>query len=281
MKKLTILLSIAVLIFPLLACSQNKPTEPVAKAEVKTEKPAATPAPTPAAAAAPAGISGKVVETMNAAGYTYVYVDNDKEKVWAAAPEFSVKVGDNVMIPEGMAMNNYHSQTLNRDFDVVYFVGSVLNASNPTMGHASAMGGAMGGAMGNAKSGDMKIPAGHPSINGSKAPEGVDVSGVKKADGGKTIGEIYAEKSDLSGKSITLRGKVVKFSPQIMGTNWLHLQDGSGDLKAETHDLTVTSKVHVKVGDTVLVTGVLTLDKDFGYGYKYNLIMEDAAVTVE
>ncbi len=277
MKKLTILLSMVLLITPLMACSQNGPAKPATKAETKAEKPVDIPAPTPAVETAPAGISGKVVETMNAAGYTYVYVDNGTEKIWAAAPEFSVKVGDDVMVPEGMAMHNYHSQSLDRDFDVVYFVESVLNASNPTMGHSSAMGGAMGSSAG----GDMKIPAGHPAIGGSKAPEDVDLTSVKKADGGKTIAEIYAEKADLSGKSVTLRGKVVKFSPQIMGTNWLHLQDGSGDLKTGNHDLTVTSNVQVKVGDTVLVTGVLTLDKDFGYGYKYDLIMENADVTVE
>ena len=280
MKKLTILLSISLLVFPLLACNQGGPEKPVAQAETKTEqkaeKPVDIPAPTPAAEAAPAGVSGKVVETMNAAGYTYVYVDDGTKKIWAAAPEFSVKVGDDVMVPEGMAMNNYHSKTLNRDFDTVYFVDSVLNASNPTMGHSSAMGGAMMGG-----SGDMKIPEGHPAINGTKAPDSVDLTAIKKADGGKTIAEIYAGKADLSGKPVTLRAKVVKFSPQIMGTNWLHLQDGSGDLKAGTHDLTVTSNIDVKIGDTVVVTGVLTLDKDFGYGYKYDLIMENADVIVE
>ncbi len=275
MKKLTLLALTILLTLGLVACSQDKPAKPAAKKEAKAEKPVDIPAPTPATEAVPAGVSGKVIETMDAAGYTYVYVDNGKEKIWAAAPEFKVKVGDEVMVPEGMAMHNYHSQTLNRDFDVVYFVESVLNASNPTMGHSSAMGSAMGGGS------NMQIPAGHPSINGSKAPESVDLTGIKKADGGMTIEEIYAGKGDLAGKKVIVRGKVVKFSPQIMGTNWLHIQDGSGDVNVGNHDLTVTSGVNVKIGDTVLVTGVLTVDKDFGYGYKYDLIMEDAGVTVE
>lgn len=274
MKKLTTIIAVALLVFPLVACNQNKPAPEPKKAAVTEEKPAAIPNPTPAEAPVPAGTSGTVVETMNAGGYTYVYVDNGSEKIWAAAPEFKVAVGDEVMVPEGMAMHNYHSQTLNRDFEVVYFVESVLNASSPTMAHSSAMGAAMGG-------GEMQIPAGHPSINGSKAPESVDLTAIKKADGGMTIAEIYAGKADLSGKTVILRGKVVKFSPQIMGTNWLHLQDGSGDLKTGNHDLTVTSHVDVNIGDTVLVTGVLTVDKDFGYGYKYDLIMENADVTVE
>ncbi len=74
---------------------------------------------------------------------------------------------------------------------------------------------------------------------------------------------------------------MVKFTPRIMGKNWLHLQDGSGDTAAGTHDLTVTTNVTAKVGDTVLISGAVTLDKDFGEGYKYDVIIEDAKVTVE
>ncbi len=277
MKKQFIIIAIALITVPLIACSQNEPAQPTAKAATPAVKTAAAaPAETPAVAEAPAaahGISGTVVETMDAAGYTYVYVDNGKEKVWAAAPAFAVKVGDEVMVPEGMAMHNYHSQSMNRDFDVVYFVEAVLNASNPTDG-ASAMGGAPA-------SGNMQMPKGHPAVSGSEAPQGVDLSNIEKAANGLTIIEIYTGKADLSGKTVTLRGKVVKYSPQIMGVNWIHLQDGSGDQEAGTHDLTVTSQAEVNVGDTVIVSGPLTLDKDFGYGYKYDLIMENADVTVE
>ena len=269
MKKLLIFIAILFITIPLIGCSQNEPAQPAA--QTPAPSPVPQPAtPTPAAEQTPAGISGTVIETMDAAGYTYVYVDNGTDKVWAAAPAFAVKVGDEVMVPEGMAMHNYHSQTLNRDFDVVYFVESVLNASNPTMGSLSP-----------SPSADMQMPEGHPSINSNTAPPEVSLENVPKAEGGLNIGEIYTGKADLSGKTVTLRGKVVKFSPQIMGTNWIHLQDGSGDQAAGTHDLTVTSNVQVSVGDTVIASGVLTLDKDFGYGYKYDLIMEDANVAVK
>jgi hypothetical protein len=267
-KKNTLLIVVLFMVLPLIACSQNEPTQKSAQAPSTAEKAEPAPSPNPAPAEAPGQSSGTVIETMNAAGYTYVYVDNGTEKIWAAAPEFAVKVGDEVLVPEGMAMHNYHSQTLNRDFEVVYFVESVLNASNPSMGTASSPA-------------NMQMPEGHPPIGRNTAPPTVDLSAVQKAEGGMTIGEIYAGKSDLSGKNVTLRGKVVKFSPQIMGTNWIHLQDGSGDQTAGTNDLTVTSGVQVSVGDTVIASGPLTLDKDFGYGYKYNLIMENAEVTIE
>lgn len=266
MKKSTILLLIGAAAIFLTACSKNE--------QKTTEAPAPSPTPqttsAPISPAAPSGTSGTVVETMDAAGYTYVYVDDGNEKIWAAAPQFAVSVGDQVMVPEGMAMHNYHSQTLDRDFPVVYFVESVLNASNPVSATPSSA------AMGN-----MQMPEGHPPITGVKAAEEIDFTAISKAEGGLTIGEIYSGKTDLSGKEVKLRGKVVKFSPQIMGTNWIHLQDGSGDVTEGTNDLTVTSSVQVKVGDTVVATGPLTLDKDFGYGYKYDLIMENAVVSVE
>ncbi len=100
-----------------------------------------------------------------------------------------------------------------------------------------------------------------------------------KPEGGKTVNEIYLQRDSLSGKEVILRAKVVKFSPQIMGKNWLHVQDGTGE--KGTNDLTVTSAAAAKVGDTVLVKGALSTNKDFGLGYKYDLIIEDAQVTVE
>ena len=263
MKQLTIIITVTLMALSLVACNQEKQTNPVA-ATAPAEQTAPTPA-TPTTPA-PANNSGTVIETMDSAGYTYVYVDNGTEKIWAAAPEFAVNVGDEVMIPEGMAMNNYHSQTLNRDFDVVYFVESVLNASNPTMV---------------APASNDQMPAGHPNISNTETPDEIDLTNIAKATNGMTIADIYAGKAELGNKAVTVRGIVVKFSPQIMGTNWLHIQDGSGTAEAKTNDLTVTSAAQVKIGDTVVASAPLTLDKDFGYGYKYDLIMEDAQVTVE
>lgn len=237
----------------------------------KAPETAAQPAPAPQAApqqAAGPGKSGKVLETMNSGGYTYVQVDTGSEQVWAAAPEFQVKVGDAVIVPEGMPMANYSSPTLNRTFDVVYFVPSVM------VGGAEGAAPSMGAA-----GGDAKMPEGHPPITGNTNGQNVDLSGIKKADGGKTVGEVFSGKGELSGKDVSIRGKVVKFSPEIMGKNWIHLQDGTGG--EGTNDLTVTTSAAAKVGDTVLVTGKVSTDKDFGYGYKYDVIVEDAKIAVE
>jgi len=198
---------------------------------------------------------------MDAAGYTYVLIDNGSEQVWVAGPSTKVAVGDEVMAAEGgVPMVNYHSKTLDRDFDVVYFVSSILNASAPA---------AISG-----------TPA-QPSVPTPAPAVEVDLSGISTVEGGQTVSDVFTKKEELAGKEVILRGKVVKFSPQIMGKNWLHVQDGTGDAGDGTNDLTVTTAVDAQVGDTVLVTGLVTLDKDFGYGYKYNVIVEDAQVVVE
>ena len=123
-----------------------------------------------------------------------------------------------------------------------------------------------------------QMPPGHPATQNKAA---VDLTGISKPHGGLTVAEVYAGKKDLAGKEVVLRGKVVKFLAEIMGKNWIHVQDGSGS--QGTNDLTVTVAPHIvaKVGDTVLVKGLVTVGKDFGYGYKYDVILEDAQVTVE
>ncbi len=208
-------------------------------------------------------ISGKVIETADAANYTYFRVDTGRKKLWVAAPQFAVKVGDTVAVGSSMPMPQYHSKTLKRDFDVVYFTGDVkLN----------------GEAVG-ARSKSSELPKDHPPLAGGATKQASDFSGIKKAEGGKSVAEIFANRTGLKGQVVKVRGKVVKYNGEIMGKNWLHIQDGTGE--AGSNDLTVTSTSEAKLGDTVLVTGIIALDRDFGGGYRYNLMIEDAKLKVE
>lgn len=263
------LILIALLATSLTACKESKPV-----VQEHAEAPATEVAPQAEQAQTPPGmtqqITGTVVETMDTAGYTYVKVQSTDKTIWAAAPEFKIAVGDTVIIPEGMAMPNYHSNTLNRDFDVLYFVSSILvpgsdmDLNAHSEDHA-AMGAMADGAMGHQK------PA-------AEAIE-IDFTGLTKAENGYTVAEIFAKQAELATQEVTIRAKVVKFSPNIMKTNWIHLQDGSG---AEgTNDLTITTSGQAALGDTVLVKGIIDLNQDFGYGYKYDVIIQDAQVTVE
>ncbi len=202
-------------------------------------------------------ITGKVVETMDAGGYTYVRVDDGPKKIWAAAPQFKVKVGDQVVLPQGMPMTDFYSKTLHRTFEVVYFVADVQ-----VLGSDSARD---------------KITAAHAAGHASAAA--VDLSNIKKAPGGQTVAELFANKASLAGKEVVVRGRVVKFTPAVMGKNWIHVRDGTGD--AGTNDLTVTTSTEAEVGKTVLVRGKLSTDKDYGAGYRYDIVIEDATVALE
>jgi hypothetical protein len=258
-KQMMTVFCIAMFSLTLLAgCVEDTPAP-----KTEAAKPSAQTAPaTPAAPATAPGKTGKVTETMDAAGYTYIQVDTGAETFWAAAPQFAAKVGDDVVVPEGMPMPDYHSKTLDRTFDIVYFVPSVL--------------------VGGAESLTGEVPADHPPMNGGKTvveTTDVDFSGITAAEGGQTVADLFAKKAELAGKPVKVRGKVVKFSPEIMGKNWIHLQDGTGE--AGSNDLTATTSGTAKMGDTVTISGVLVLDKDFGYGYAYDVIIEDAEVTVE
>lgn len=96
-----------------------------------------------------------------------------------------------------------------------------------------------------------------------------------------TVASINQNKAALGGKPVTVSGKVVKVNNGIMGRNFLHIQDGTGDANAGTNDLTVTSKQTAKVGDQVKVAGTAVLNRDFGAGYMYPLLIEDATITVK
>ena len=91
-----------------------------------------------------------------------------------------------------------------------------------------------------------------------------------------TVAEIVDQAKTLKDKPVLVRAKVVKFSPEIMNKNWVHLRDGSGSTVAKNNDLVVTTKDQTKVGAIVTVRGVVRTDKDFGHGYSYEVLIEDA-----
>ena len=211
--------------------------------------------------AAGGGYSGKVTQTMDAGRYTYVEVDIGEKRIWAAAPAFEVKIGDTVSMPRGMPMQKFHSKELDRDFEVVHFMSMIR--------------------VGEAAAAPTGLPAGHPGVAAPGAaglPE-LDLTGIEKPEGGLTVEEIFAQTETPAGTQVVVRGRVVKFLRQIIGRNWVHIQDGSGE--EGSNDITVTTQMEVQRGDLVTVTGTLARDRDFGHGYKYAVLLEDAALQVE
>ena len=215
----------------------------------KTES--AAPAAAPKAPAAQgATLSGTVLETMNGGGYTYMKIKTANGESWVATPQAEVKTGQQVTIVTQMTAKQFESSTLQRKFDEIVF-GTLDNGTAPAA----------------------------PSTPVQAAPAAGNVK-VEKAAGAnaKTVAEIWSGRTALRDQPVVVRGTVVKFLGGIMGKNWLHLRDGSGSEGKGDHDLTVTTNDTARVGDVVVVSGTVRVDKDFGSGYHYAVIVEDASV---
>ncbi len=103
---------------------------------------------------------------------------------------------------------------------------------------------------------------------------------VDKAKGpnARTVAEVMTKGAELKDKTVQVRGKVVKYNPGIMGKNWVHLRDGTGSEADESNDLLVTTMSETRVGDVVTAKGVVRTDKDFGAGYTYKTLIEEATL---
>lgn len=243
-----------------------------------------------ASAQAPGNITGIILKTMDSGGYTYLQLDTGVGESWVAIPQSKVTVGDKISCQPGMVMKNFSSKTLGKTFDSIIFSGGLVGASkspHSSMG-MKTMGGdaedsfanaiaAEGGAT-DAPTNQQLQAAGSGGSLGAIVPFTEIVIEKASGDNGQQIGDVFANRDELNGKTIRVKGKVVKFSPMIMGRNWVHIQDGSGDPMSNTHDLVVTTTATVNEGDVVILEGVVAANKDFGAGYKYEAIVEKATI---
>ena len=213
-------------------------------------------------------LKGKVLETMNSGGYTYVKLSTQTGEQWAAVPEASVKKGAEVTIDNPMQMNGFESKTLKRKFEHIVF--------------GSMGGGAAAGAPSAMSAMSMPTGGGDPhGANKSQGPVDLKSAKVSKAQGADayTVADVYKHKDHLKDKTVVVHGKVVKVNVGIMNKNWVHVRDGSGTEKENNYDLIVTTKAVAQLGDVILVKGVVHLNQDLGSGYKYAILVEDSTLT--
>ncbi|MBK6282098.1 MAG: hypothetical protein IPF54_04995 [Draconibacterium sp.] len=181
-----------------------------------------------------------------------------------------VKPGEVYYYSEGLPMQNFHSKEVDRTFDEIYFV-SAISKTPIKNGEMSGMGsGAMGGmgAMGGSGS--------EPTHSGKISTEQNSAITIEKLAGEITVAQVFANRDNYSGKEIEIKGVVVKVNKEVMGKKWIHIQDGTND--NGNYDLTITSADLAEINDEVTGRGKIVLNKDFGYGYSYEVIMEDAQI---
>lgn len=202
-------------------------------------------------------LTGTVVEAIPASAYLYLRLKTSKGEVWAAVDGGAAQAGSEVTVANGMLMKDFKSTTLDRTFSEIYF-GTLV----PSGGSAIAPGTA------------------NPHAGAAPSVGRVNVNTVDRATGGdaRTVAETWAQRVKLEGKTVTLRGVVVKVNEGVMGKNWIHLQDGSGDVSQGNFDMTVTTLDAATAGDTITVTGTVRTNRDVGAGYVYAVLVEDAKV---
>ena len=265
-----------VLVVLVLGCGK-KGTAPSAAKETGPA-PAATVAGPPAAPPS-VTVAGTIEETFGASDYTYMRLKTKDGEIWAAVTKADVRKGDSVTVVNGARMDGFESKTLNRKFDrIVFGVLAPEGAAAATSAPAAAP---VAAGHAPATQTDLRQQMAAQHAAAASGPADVGKIEVKKAEGtdGRTVAELFAQKSALKGKEVAVRGKVVKFTPGVMGKNWIHLRDGSGTREKKDDDVTVTTDDAAAVGDVVLVRGKVSLDRDFGAGYAYPVLIENANVT--
>lgn len=193
----------------------------------------------------------KVAEVVQTSNYTYLKVSENGAENWIAVNRQEAAVGEVYYYEQALEMKNFNSKELNRTFETIYFVQGM--SKEPIAAAPET---------------PMGTKAVQPTLT---VKEGISVA---PAEGGVSIAVLYADREKYSGKSIKMKGQVVKINEEVMGKNWIHIQDGTKD--GENFDLTITTLDKVKVDEVVTFEGTISLKKDFGYGYFYELIMEDA-----
>ena len=188
---------------------------------------------------------GTVLETMEGGGYTYMKLDQDGNTVWIAVRRANVAVGDKVEYVERMRMPNFTSKTLKKSFDEIVFA---------------------------------ELRGEHVAVSPMQTIPEIAVGGepIEKAEGGYTIAEVFANREALKGKPIKVRGRVVKVSQAIINRNWVHLKDGTGEKGSDKIVFRSEDQV-AQVGSIVTAEGRLETERDFGYGYRYEVLVEDAS----
>lgn len=191
-----------------------------------------------------------VEEVIQSSNYTYLRVSEDSKETWIAISKQEVEKGKSYYYEPNIEMTDFVSKELKRTFPTIIFVDKFSN---------------------------LPITTAIPDIaNVSKGNQTAIVKAgikVERAEGGITIAELYTNKDTYTGKTIKIRGEVVKYNEGIMGKNWVHLQDGTNS--NSSFDITVTTSDVTKIGDVATFEGTVALKKDFGYGYFYEVIVEN------
>ncbi len=186
-----------------------------------------------------------VEEVIQVTSYSYLRVKENDKEYWMAVTKGNFETGQVLTYDRAMEMKNFASSELSKTFETIYFVDNL----------------------------EQKLGVGSMTQPQKPVIEKENIS-LEPIKGGITIAQLYSNINSYNGKTVKVRGKVIKINTGIMDKNWIHLQDGTNS--GDNFDLTITTNDLANIGDVVTFEGKIAADKDFGYGYAYKLIMENA-----
>jgi len=211
-----------------------------------------------------------VQDVIQTSQYTYFRLKEignteikENDSLWVAVPKTESRTGETLYFKGGYPMKDFQSKELNRTFKEVIFLDSLSKTSDFVKKEMALV------------PAHQKMSSSDSVMTGKPKIKKIDVK-LDPAASGITIAELYVKKASYSGKTLRIKGQVTKFSPEIMGKNWIHIQDGTE--ASGKYDLTITTDLTAKVGDVITFEGKITLNKDLGYDYFYEVIMEDAKI---
>ena len=196
----------------------------------------------------------EVTEVIQATNYTYLKVNENMAERWVAVTKQEINIGDVFYYDGALQMNNFKSKDLDRTFDEIYFVTQI--SKTPIV--------------------QEKMGSGMPAHSGKIEIQKLSSITLEKSANEITLASIFEKRDEFAAKEFEIRGIVVKVNKQVMGKNWIHIQDGT-DFNSN-FDLTITTQDLAEMGDEVTFKGKISVNKDFGSGYSYKVIMEDAVL---
>ncbi len=198
-----------------------------------------------------------VKEVLFATRYVYLNVSEGNEKFWIATGKKEIHIGETYFYKRGLLKTNFESKEHNRVFDTIYLVTNLVSRNH-----------------GDNSQSLNKVKSNQEELSTTKSDIPTHTEESIEHKGSVKISDIVSNPTKYAGKTVQVSGKCVKVNPRIMDRNWIHLQDGSKD----DYDLVVTSQTFVPEGTIITMKALVSIDRDFGAGYTYALILEDGVV---
>ena len=188
-----------------------------------------------------------IEEILQGKRYSYIKVQDDKNGAyWISTLKAEYEVGEEYFFTESIHKTNFFSTEFNRNFEDFYLVSDLQPASSHNHEHGD-------------------------HVDNQIVDMTVNASEVERASSTK-IKELISNSKKYAGKEVEITGKVVKVNANIMDRHWVHIKDASAD----DYDFVLTTKAVVPVGHIVTFKGRFKTNVDFGSGYRFDYILEDA-----